>query len=241
MSTVAEPFLADAAGRSGATGAKLPSAVMAEHTELAVLLDAVAVGDDVALARLHRRTAVRMRAMAYRVLRDRELADEAVQDAFVQIWQHAGTYSHELSAPMTWMLTIARNRALDLRRRRTRELARRGSPNEAVEYEAIASEAPGPEEQISLASEVRGLQDALSALGESERRALELVFVEERTNVEIAAAMQAPLGTVKSWIRRSLASLRAAHGLAIEDAKGDERERELRSNLLRGAQRPSRV
>jgi RNA polymerase sigma-70 factor (ECF subfamily) len=229
MSTVVEPFLVDAARRSGPVDARRPAAVEPEPTQLAVLLDAVARGDEVALGELHRRTATRMGAMTYRVLRDRELADEAVQDAFVRIWQHAATYSHELSAPMTWMLTIARNRALDLLRRRARELAWRGSPDEQVEYEAIASEAPGPEARVSLASELRGLQDVLSVLGESERRALELAFVEERTNAEIAAAMRAPLGTVKRWIRRSLARLRAAHGLAVEDANVDEQRSELRS------------
>lgn len=210
MSTVAEPFLVQALRRAVTRDPRQPSSAAPEPDELAVLLEAIAAGDEGAMAQLHRRTASRLRAAAYRVLRERELAEEAVQDAFLQIWQHAATYSRHVSAPMTWMGTIARNRAFDLLRQRERERVWRAPAADDAEYETTASEAPGPEERASIASDLRSLEEAWSELGASERTALELAFIEERTNAEVADAMGAPLGTVKCWIRRSLARMRPA-------------------------------
>lgn len=204
---VVEPFLA----RQDPVEARAARAAAGvdERDRLVVLLDAIAAGDERALAELYRRSAARLRAIARRVLRDRELAEEAVQDAFMQVWSHASLYSPAIAAPMTWMVSIARNRALDLLRQRSRERAHRVDGDEDFDYEELPSDVPDPEQSIALASELRALRAALDGLGEMERRALELTFAGELSNVEVAATLGAPLGTVKSWIRRGLARVRA--------------------------------
>jgi RNA polymerase sigma-70 factor (ECF subfamily) len=187
-----------------------------EREQLVALLDATAAGDERAFAALHRRTAARMRAAAQRVLGQRDLAEEAVQDAYMQIWHHAAEYSPALSAPMTWMMVIARNRALDLLRQRTRERAWRVESDNEFDYDALASETPDPERSASAARDLGALRHALEGLSAVERHALELTFVDGFSNAEVAAAMNAPLGTVKSWIRRGLARLRPPHAPATD-------------------------
>jgi RNA polymerase sigma-70 factor (ECF subfamily) len=204
---VVEPFLARQ--ESVKVRAARTAAGVDERDRLVVLLDAIAAGDERALAELHRRSAARLRAVAQRVLRDRDLAEEAVQDAFMQVWSHASEYSPAIAAPMTWMVSIVRNRALDLLRQRSRERAHRVDGDEDFDYEELPSDGPDPEQSIVLAGELSALRAALEGLGEMERRALELTFAGELSNVEVAAALGAPLGTVKSWIRRGLAHVRA--------------------------------
>jgi RNA polymerase sigma-70 factor (ECF subfamily) len=209
MNAVVDRFLVPSPPPSGWPLARSVRPHTAEDDDLAMLLEGVTRGEETAMTELHRRTERRMRTMAQRLLRDRDLTAEAVQDAYVQIWRHAQTYSRDRSPPLTWMLKIARNRSLDLLRRRKREVARRAVSDDAPDYESIASETAGPEQLALVASEMRALHGALSSLGEREQRAIFLAFVHEHTDTEIAAAMQVPLGTVKSWIRRSLVRLRA--------------------------------
>jgi RNA polymerase sigma-70 factor (ECF subfamily) len=209
MNAVVDRFLVPGSPPSGLPWHSAVRPDTAENVDLAMLLEGVAQGEAPAMTQLHRRTERRMRTMVQRLLRDRDLTAEAVQDAYVQIWRHARTYSRDRSPPLTWMLKIARNRSLDLLRQRKRELARRATPEDSPDYDGIASEAPGPEHLALVASEMRALHAALSALGEREQHAIVLAFVDERTDTEIAATMQVPLGTVKSWIRRSLVRLRA--------------------------------
>jgi RNA polymerase sigma-70 factor (ECF subfamily) len=214
---VVEPFLARSRDAMEARGARTAHRID-ERDVLVALLDAVAAGDELALATLHRRSAARLRAIAHRILRDHARAEEAVQDAFMQVWNHAADYSPAVAAPMTWMASIARNRALDLLRHDNRERAHRAEPDADFDYDELAGDAPDPEQSLALDGELRALRAAFDDLGEMERRALELAFVREMSNVEVAAALGAPLGTVKSWIRRGLARVRALK--ASEDARG---------------------
>lgn len=204
---VVEPFLVGRANAAQGRSARLADG-LAERDRLVALLDGIAAGDDRAFAELHRRTAARLRSVASRILRDRDLAEEAVQDAFLQVWNHAAEYSPAVAAPITWMTSIVRNRALDLLRQRSRERSYRVD-EEDFDYDELAGDAPDPEQSLAVSGELRALRSALASLGEMERRALELTFVAELSNVEVAAALQAPLGTVKSWIRRGLARVRA--------------------------------
>jgi RNA polymerase sigma-70 factor (ECF subfamily) len=214
-----EPFLARARQPTPGPG----SGASHDKQVLAGLLDATAAGDERAFAQLHRRTSARLRAAAWRVLRRHDLAEEAVQDAYMQIWAHAAKYRATVSAPMTWMTTIVRNRALDHLRQRQRESVWLADSDEEVDCESLASESPDPETLLTRASELRAAHQALAALGEMERRALELSLVDELSHVEVAAALGAPLGSVKSWIRRGLERVRGKefpHGRPAQGGAG---------------------
>jgi len=135
-----EPFLARARQPTPGPG----SGASHDKQVLAGLLDATAAGDERAFAQLHRRTSARLRAAAWRVLRRHDLAEEAVQDAYMQIWAHAAKYRATVSAPMTWMTTIVRNRALDHLRQRQRESVWLADSDAEVDCEFPGERVAGP-------------------------------------------------------------------------------------------------
>lgn len=169
-------------------------------TELATLerlLAAVALRDRGAFRRLYDASAAHLFGLSLRILKDRALAEEAVQDAYIQIWQHAGEYRSTRGHPLAWMGSIARYRALDALRRR-RELVSLDGEDSAF-VAPVAESRPAPE---------AALQRCMERLPEETRRALQLAFVEGYTHGELSRRLQVPLGTLKSWIRRGLARLR---------------------------------
>jgi RNA polymerase sigma-70 factor, ECF subfamily len=169
----------------------------------AALLRACATGDRGALARLYDATSAQLFGLALRIVRRRELAEEVVQDAFLSAWRHAGRYDERRGTAMAWLATIVRNRALDQLRRLGRE-----RPLEPAMAERWQDPAPGPAELAALSEDGRRLARCLDELEESPRRSILLAYFEGMTVEEVAERMAAPLGTVKSWVRRSLQRLR---------------------------------
>lgn len=168
------------------------------------LLLAAARGDRAAYRQLYEAAAPQLLGLALRMLGRRDLAEEAVQDAFVAAWRHAGTFEPARGTAMAWLARILRNRCLDLLRRRGRE-----APLDERAIADWADPAPGPAEEAAEAEAARRLRRCLGELEPSPRRGVMLVYYGGATFEEAAAAMQAPLGTVKSWVRRSLARLRS--------------------------------
>lgn len=173
----------------------------AEH--LAQLLAASGRGEQGAFAQLYELTAARLFGVALRMMRRRDRAEEALQDAFVSIWQHAAAYSTSKSAPMTWMTTIVRNRCLDVLRRPQHEEAAR---EDALEN--VIDDASAPLERLMHGAAVKSIFSCLKALSGSERQAIVLAFFHGLTHAELAQHLRQPLGTVKSFVRRGLASLK---------------------------------
>lgn len=170
--------------------------------ELTQLLLQAAKGDRGAFQRLYRRTSAHLFAAALRILQDRSLAEEAVQEAYLQIWRNAATYRPETAPAQAWMATIARYRALDIKRRQP-----------AVQLSLDENPAIG--EIIPAADQVPGqghmepmLDECVQRLSEQYRRAILLAYVEGHTHAELARKLAAPLGSVKSWVRRGLMQLR---------------------------------
>jgi RNA polymerase sigma-70 factor (ECF subfamily) len=176
--------------------------------ELGALLARVALGDQPAFAALYRRAAAHLYAIALRIVRERGVAEEILQEAFVNVWHHAAAYDAARSQPMTWLASIVRHRALDQLRRReidTVPLERRDDRHPAWD---MPSDAPTPVELLLAGADARALRDCVDALDPGPKQAIALAFFHGLSHGELAAHMHEPLGTVKSWVRRGLERLR---------------------------------
>jgi RNA polymerase sigma factor (sigma-70 family) len=173
------------------------------RAELSAALARVAQGERAALEDVYRRTSAKLFGICLRVLGDRAEAEDVLQEVYLIVWRRAGQFDAGRASPITWLATLARNRAIDQARRRgTRAFA----PEEA----AIAEPDPSPsaEAQLALAGDTRQLQDCLEALEPAGATAIRTAFFEGLTYEALARKLGAPLGTIKTRIRRSLAQLR---------------------------------
>ena len=176
--------------------------VIPELTTIDDLLRRVAQGDRQALAQIFDSEAGRLVAIAQRIVRRRDLAEEVVQEIFVSIWRRAGQFDADRGNARAWLTVMTRNRALNLLRDDAR-----------VEYHDEADlVAMGDRQNEALAafdalSARDALRTCLERLDEPKRRAILLCYVTDLNHGEAAAMMNAPLGTVKAWIRRGVISL----------------------------------
>ena len=171
------------------------------------LLALIATPDgDLALAELYDRYGKVAYGLAYRVLQNSSLAEDAVQEAFLTVWRTAGTYIRERGKPSTWLLTLVHRRAVDIVRREQRRRA-----PETVEDPVAA--VPAAEEEVALRDRRRAVQAALRQLPADQREALELAYYGGLTQSELARQLGVPLGTVKS---RMFAGLRRLGDLLRE-------------------------
>jgi RNA polymerase sigma-70 factor (ECF subfamily) len=174
-------------------------------TELTNLLARCALGDRVAFERLYRLSSAQLFGLVLRIVRERELASEVLQEAYVKIWHRAGDYRPALAQPLTWMGTIARNQAIDRRRRGGRDPA---DPTPVEALHELADEAAGPAELVSQWQHHQVLRDCLAQLDERQRQVLLLAFFDGLTHEQLADRLATPLGTIKSWVRRGLLRLK---------------------------------
>jgi len=192
--------------------------------EVAALLARSALGDRAAFARLYERTSSQLFAVVLRIQRDRALAEELLQEVYVAVWKAAGQFDAARSQPLTWLVSIARNRAIDsLRRAQTQPMllsATRGSDDEdddgpdAIEREADAG--AGPLELLDRACQARELTRCIEGLSAAQRQSVALAFYDGLSHAEVAEQLRQPLGTVKSWLRRGLLALRDCLDAAVE-------------------------
>lgn len=184
-------------------------AAPASPDRLEGLLQAVAVGDRQALRGLYDLTATKLFGLALRITGRRDWAEDVVQESFVSIWHHAGDYRPQVAAPMTWMTAIVRNRALDCLRRAAAARVPQTAELEQDLAEWLADEAAGPAELAEASQQARALNRCLQRLEQSQRQAIMLAYLQDLSHAELAERLRAPLGTVKSWIRRGLERLRS--------------------------------
>lgn len=166
------------------------------------LLSATAQGDRLAFTDLYRQTAGKLYAISLQMLRRRDLAEEAVQEAFVRIWHNAGDYQQEKGTVLTWMISIVRYRALDMLRATK---SRRETGDEGLE-EALDEQSP-EQELYEQRDRVR-IDRCMDRLDEGQRQAIEMAYFRGLTHVEVCDRMETPLGTIKTWIRRGLERLK---------------------------------
>ena len=185
--------LSPAVGRQEADEAREPSDEQ--------VLEAVGRGDDDALGVLYDRFGRLAYRLAFRILRDRALAEDAVQEAFLAVWRSADAYKRERAKPSTWILTVVHRRAVDLVRR---EQSRRGEPLEVAPEPSV-----GPADEDAVLRDRRAaVQAALTELPSDQRQALELAYYGGLTQSELAERLGVPLGTVKSRMFAGLGRLR---------------------------------
>lgn len=172
-------------------------------TELVNLIARCAIRDQAALRCLFDRLGGYLNAIAYRILQSDELSEEVLQDAFVQIWQNAHRYRPDQAAPLTWITSILRYRALD-RRDREQRLARHHAP---VDVEPPGTEAP-LDQQVERQQTRARIEACLAALNPGARDCIRLAYLEGYTREELARRLDTTLNTVKSWLRRGGRALR---------------------------------
>jgi RNA polymerase sigma factor (sigma-70 family) len=173
---------------------------------LAAAIASIAKGDERALEALYDETVGRVFGLALRIVRNRESAEEVTEDVFIQVWRSAATFDAARGAPIAWLLTICRSRALDHLRRAEPALAH---PDPQSLREAVDAEHDDdPQNLLAAARDHALLKRALESLTPQQRQLLALAFFRGFTHQEIAAHSGLPLGSVKTWIRRALAVLR---------------------------------
>jgi RNA polymerase sigma factor (sigma-70 family) len=190
--------------------------------EAAALLARTALGDRAAFARLYERTSGHLFAVVLRIQRDRALAEDLLQEIYVSVWKAAAGFDPDRAQPLTWLTSIARNRAIDsLRRATTQPMLLSATPGDDDDdggpdvVERHADEGPGPLELLDRACDVRRLSRCIEGLSPAQRQSVALAFYDGLSHAEVAEHMHQPLGTVKSWLRRALSSLKGCLDAAL--------------------------
>ena len=165
------------------------------------LLASCGGGDRTAFRRLYELQGSRLYGQALRLTRQPQLAADAVHDTFLEVWQRSSRFDPARGRAETWLSSLLRYRAIDILRRRGRE-------SYGTEPVDEPDTGPDPLDQLVASAEGTALRRCLDQLEEAQRRVVLLAFVDGLSHSELAARLRTPLGTVKSWVRRALLSLR---------------------------------
>jgi RNA polymerase sigma-70 factor (ECF subfamily) len=187
---------------------------MPTHTipnqRLVDLLKRIALHDHAAFKELYDLTSGRLYGVAIRFMRKPELANEVLQDAYINVWQNAGGYAATLSTPMTWLISVVRNKSVDRLRKYRLESENAVALDDVPEFaHEEAALHPDSLELFSAAMERLELNRCLSLLDAPQRQSLALAFYDGMSHSELAEHLQVPLGTAKAWVRRGLQRLKA--------------------------------
>ena len=175
---------------------------IADIDQLKHLLAQCSLGDRRAFETLYRSVSPRLHGVALRLMGRSDLAEEVLQESFVRIWNNASRYQSHLSAPMTWMINITRNQAIDqLRKYRDR-------PLNDLDAQMLVDDSPSAHEQLNSSREASTLHRCLDKLEGMQRQSITIAYFGGLSCSELAEHLSAPLGSVKSWIRRGMEHLR---------------------------------
>ena len=164
-------------------------------------------GNRTALAEVYQATSAKLFGVCLRILGDRAEAEDALQDTYLTVWRNAGTFDPEQASPITWLATLARNRAID----RRRSLGNRTTEDVEAASE-VADPAPDAEAAIGASQERARLTGCIGELEARQADAIRSSFLDGATYAELAERRAVPLGTMKSWVRRGLLQLRECLG-----------------------------
>jgi RNA polymerase sigma-70 factor (ECF subfamily) len=176
-----------------------------KRRELSAALVRAAKGDRAALRQIYEATSAKLFGICLRILKDRSEAEEVLQEVYLTIWRKAQSYDPDRASPITWLVTIARNRSIDRLRAGTGRLAQ-----VPIDWASeVHDESPDASERIVQAQERAKLQDCLGALDLRQSDYIRAAFLDGATYDQLAIRAAVPLGTMKSLIRRTLLKLRA--------------------------------
>jgi RNA polymerase sigma-70 factor, ECF subfamily len=161
-----------------------------------------------AFVELYQQTSSHLYGVAVRILKDGALAEEILQEAFVSVWHHAGSYEAAKSQPSTWLAAIVRNRCLDLMRRRELDTVTMTTDDDDGKEFDLPSGDPTPVEMLLAGADAQSVRDCVDALDAGPKQAIALAFYQGLSHAELADHLRQPLGTVKSWVRRALERLK---------------------------------
>jgi len=176
---------------------------MLTPAELVWLMAAVAKGDQAAFERLYVATRAKLYGVVLRILRRQDLADEVMQETYLKIWNSAGQFDPALASPITWMVAIARNRAIDLVRKKTEV-----SIEEESDVFDFAADTPDPLAKREMTEELERLLACMAKLDEERRRLVLFAYYHGWSREQLAARFETPVNTIKTWLRRALRDIR---------------------------------
>ena len=177
---------------------------MTDTGEINALLQAVAQRDTAAFRTLYERTCGYLMAVVLRICRDRQIAEDLLQDVYVQVWRRAETYDPAQGAGMGWLTVIARNRAIDHVRTQGRMQG-----HQAHDMQAEIDRLPSLTPDVAHMSDLRHLWGCLGRLPVEQRQAILLAYYDGWSREELARHFEIPENTLKTWLRRSLTALRS--------------------------------
>lgn len=176
-------------------------------TDLDELLTRVSMADRRAFGDLYSATSAKLFGLCLRILKDRALAEDALQEVYVKIWHKSDSYIPGRVRPMTWLITVARNHAIDVLR--SRRSAMQGQSDDDSVLDRMQSPDPGPAEQLVQKDTRAQIEACLDELAEERADAVRLAYLQGATYAELATHFAVPLNTMRTWLRRSLQTLRA--------------------------------
>jgi RNA polymerase sigma-70 factor, ECF subfamily len=180
---------------------------MLTQAELVGLLAAVAKQDVTAFERLYEATRAKLYGVLLRILGRPELAEEVMQETYLKVWRLAGKFDPTIATPITWMVALARNRAIDIVRKKG-EISIEDAP-QALE---IAADTPTPLARREMTEELRRLLSCLGKLDPEKQRILLLAYYSGWSRDQLAKKLDIPVNTIKTWLRRSLLEIRGCMG-----------------------------
>jgi len=180
---------------------------MLMQTELVWLLGAVARGDEAAFERLYEATRAKLYGVLLRILGKPALAEEVMVETYLKIWKTADQFDPATASPITWLVAIARNRAIDIVRERGD-----ASIDEEPEVSQAASDAPAPLARREMTAELKRLLSCLGRLDPEKQRIVLLAYYSGWSRDQLANKLDIPVNTIKTWLRRSLLEIRECMG-----------------------------
>ena len=177
------------------------------QSELVWLLGAVAKGDETAFEHLYDETRAKLYGVRLRILGRPELAEEVMQETYLKVWKMADQFDPAIASPITWMVAIARNRAIDIVRKKG-EVSIEDEPD-ALE---VASEQPAPLARREMTEELKRLLSCLGKLDPEKQRIVLLAYYSGWSRDQLAQKLDIPVNTIKTWLRRSLLEIRECMG-----------------------------
>jgi RNA polymerase sigma-70 factor (ECF subfamily) len=180
---------------------------MLMQAELVWLLGAVAKGDKAAFERLYGATRAKLYGVLLRILGRPELAEEVMQETYLKVWKMADKFDPALASPITWMVAIARNRAIDIVRKRSEV-----SIEDEKDAQNVAADTPAPLARRDMTEELKRLLACLGKLDPEKQRIVLLAYYSGWSREQLATKLDIPVNTIKTWLRRSLLEIRECMG-----------------------------